>query len=162
MTSDPKSNLFSAPASQLVIQVENEKQQVIPGQNGKQKAAVHNLAQVEHGKLKAECDQPQHVSIPNSIEHSTGEELSDFEDELLEVLEGVVSSKQEVEAQNQPKVVVSLVQPHSELETFPNPESPDLLDPGVKGESAILYSNVDTGFNKHLSKVYQKASTEAS
>ncbi|KAF7127042.1 hypothetical protein RHSIM_Rhsim11G0000800 [Rhododendron simsii] len=117
----------SQPASQLVIQVENEKQQ-------------------------AECDQPRQVSIPNSIEHSTGEELSNFEDELLEVLEGVVSSKQEVEAQNQPKAAVSLVQPHFELETFPNPEPPVLLDPGVKGESAILYSNIDTGFNKQLSK----------
>ncbi|KAF7142478.1 hypothetical protein RHSIM_Rhsim05G0131100 [Rhododendron simsii] len=96
-------------ASQRVIQVENEKQQVIPGQNGKQKAAVHIVAQVENGKLKAECDQPQQVSIPNSIEHSIGEELSDSEDELLEVLEGVVSSKQEVEALSQPKAAMSLV-----------------------------------------------------
>ncbi|KAF7123241.1 hypothetical protein RHSIM_Rhsim12G0101600 [Rhododendron simsii] len=152
MNSDPKSNLFSELASQRVIQAENEKQQVIPGQNGKQKAAVHIVAQVENGKLKAECDQPQQVSIPNSIEHSTGEELNDFEDELLEVLEGVVSSKQEVEALSQPKAAESLVKPHSELETFPTPEPPDLLDPGVKGESAILYSNGDTGFNKHLSK----------
>ncbi|KAF7152594.1 hypothetical protein RHSIM_Rhsim01G0146600 [Rhododendron simsii] len=136
----------------MVTQVENDKQQVITGQNGKQKAAVHIVTQVENGKLKADCDQPQQVSIPISIEHSTEEELSDSEDELLKVLEGVVSNKQEVEALSQPKAAVSLVKPHSELETFPTPEPPDLLDPGVKGESAILYSNGDAVFNKHLSK----------
>ncbi|KAF7127499.1 hypothetical protein RHSIM_Rhsim11G0000400 [Rhododendron simsii] len=80
------------------------------------------------------------------------EELSDSEDELLKVLEGVVSSKQEVEALSQPKAAVSLVKPHSALETSPTPEPPDLLDPGVKGESALLYSNGDIVFNKHLSK----------
>ncbi|KAF7144925.1 hypothetical protein RHSIM_Rhsim04G0148600 [Rhododendron simsii] len=64
-------------------------------------------------------------SISNFIVHSTGEELSDSEDDLLEVLEGVTS---------------------------PTPEPPDLLDPGVKGEAAVLNSNGGTIFNKHVSK----------
>ncbi|KAF7137976.1 hypothetical protein RHSIM_Rhsim07G0148700 [Rhododendron simsii] len=139
-------------ASQLVTQVEYEKQQEISAQNGKQKAAEHIVAQVGNGNLMAECVQPLQVSIPNSIEHSNGEELSDSEDELLEVLEGVVSSKQEVEAPSQSIVAKSLIAPRSELEIFPTPEPPDHLAPGVTGEPVTLYSNGDTGFNKHLSK----------
>ncbi|KAF7145004.1 hypothetical protein RHSIM_Rhsim04G0148400 [Rhododendron simsii] len=139
-------------ASQLVTQVEYEKQQEISAQNGKQKAAEHIVAQVGNGNLMAECVQPPQVSIPNSIEHSNGEELSDSEDELLEVLEGVVSSKQEVEALSQSIAAKSLIAPRSELEIFPTPEPPDHLAPGVTGEPVTLYSNGDTGFNKHLSK----------
>ncbi|KAF7147132.1 hypothetical protein RHSIM_Rhsim03G0132100 [Rhododendron simsii] len=142
MNFDPKSNHFSeVPCTSQISELSNPLRQ------------FHlSLLDQETLKLNADCDQPQQVSIPISIEHSTGEELSDSEDELLEVLEGVVSSKQEVEALSQPKAAVSLVKPHSELENFPTPEPPDLLDPGVKGESAILYSNGDAVFNKHLSK----------
>ncbi|KAF7138658.1 hypothetical protein RHSIM_Rhsim07G0147500 [Rhododendron simsii] len=150
--SQPQFNLEVMLASQLVTQVEYEKQQEISAQNGKQKAAEHIVAQVGNGNLMAECVQPPQVSIPNSIEHSNGEELSDSEDELLEVLEGVVSSKQEVEAPSQSIAAKSLIAPRSELEIFPTPEPPDHLAPGVTGEPVNLYSNGDTGFNKHLSK----------
>ncbi|KAF7149780.1 hypothetical protein RHSIM_Rhsim02G0149900 [Rhododendron simsii] len=125
-------------------------------QNEKQKAAVQIVTQVENGIPKADCDQPKQVSISNLIVHSTGEEISDSEDELLEVLEGVVSSKQEVEAPSQPKAAVSLVKAHSELETSPTPEPPDLLDLGVKGVAAVLNSNGGTVFSKHLSKSTKK------
>ncbi|KAG5516061.1 hypothetical protein RHGRI_036944 [Rhododendron griersonianum] len=97
--------------------------------------------------------------------------ISDFEDELLEVLEGVVSCNQKAEALNQQlKTSASLevgstdssngspnpeemtrVKVQYELKTPPTPEPLDLLGPGVKREAVELVSNGSLVFNKYLS-----------
>ncbi|KAF7123136.1 hypothetical protein RHSIM_Rhsim12G0100400 [Rhododendron simsii] len=110
------------------------------------------VTQVENGKQEVDYDQPKQISISNPTVQSTGEELSDSEDELLEGLEGVVSSKQDVEALNQPKAAVSLVKAQSKLKNSSTLESPDLLDRGVKGVAAELNSYGGIVFNKYLSK----------
>ncbi|KAI8559246.1 hypothetical protein RHMOL_Rhmol04G0157600 [Rhododendron molle] len=84
-------------------------------------------------------------------------ELSDSEDEMFQVLEGVVSSNQGVGALNQHlRTKVSLVKVQSELKTSQAPEPPDPLGSGVKREAAKLVSKGSAVFNKYLSKTAKK------
>ncbi|KAG5548896.1 hypothetical protein RHGRI_014302 [Rhododendron griersonianum] len=115
------------------------------------------VAQVGSGKHKVDSKQLHHSSISSTVTHSPGDELSDSEDGLLQVLEGVVSSNQGIGASNQHFwTEVSLVKVKSDLNTSLAPEPPDPLGSGVKGEAAELVSIGSTDFNKYLSKTAKK------
>ncbi|KAF7141695.1 hypothetical protein RHSIM_Rhsim06G0091000 [Rhododendron simsii] len=120
---------------------------------GKSQRLAQVVTQVGNEKQRVDCEPLKQSSISTPITHSPGEELSDSEDELLEVLEGVVSSKQEVGALNKHlETTTSLVKVQSELKTSPTPEPPNLLDTWIKGEATELVSNGSIVFNKYLSK----------
>ncbi|KAF7138376.1 hypothetical protein RHSIM_Rhsim07G0151000 [Rhododendron simsii] len=88
---------------------------------------------------------------------SIGKELSDSEDELLKVLEGVVSSNQEGRVLNQSiKTATSLAKVHSDLKSSLANEPPDRVDIGVSKVAADLVSKGSAGFNKFLSKSAKK------
>ncbi|KAF7134440.1 hypothetical protein RHSIM_Rhsim08G0139900 [Rhododendron simsii] len=94
---------------------------------------------------------------PPPDSHSVKEEISDSEDELLEVLEGVESINQEVGALNHHiKTTTSLSTVQSELKSPPAPEPSDLLGLEVKKEAAEQVSQGNTIFNKYLSKSAKK------
>ncbi|KAG5557721.1 hypothetical protein RHGRI_007839 [Rhododendron griersonianum] len=85
------------------------------------------------------------------------EELSDSEEGLLQVLEGVVSSNQGVGASNQHlRTEGSLVKVKSDLNISHAPEPPDPLGSGVNEEAAEHVSKGSTDFNKYLSKTAKK------
>ncbi|KAF7146538.1 hypothetical protein RHSIM_Rhsim04G0148300 [Rhododendron simsii] len=88
---------------------------------------------------------------------STGEELSDSEVELLEVLEGVVSSNQEGRVLTPGiKTATSPSKVHSEIKSSLANDPPDRLDIGVSKVAAELVSKGSAGFNKFLSKSAKK------
>ncbi|KAF7145281.1 hypothetical protein RHSIM_Rhsim04G0148500 [Rhododendron simsii] len=112
---------------------------------------------VEKGNHRVDCDLPKESSSLPPDTQSTREELSDSEDEFLEVLEGVVSSNQEDRVLNQSiKTATSLAKVHSELKSSLVDEPPDQLDPGVSKVAADLVSKGSAGFNKFLSKSAKK------
>ncbi|KAF7146402.1 hypothetical protein RHSIM_Rhsim04G0148200 [Rhododendron simsii] len=113
---------------------------------------------VEKGNHRVDCDLPKESSSLPPDTQSTREELSDSEDEFLEVLEGVVSSNQEERVLNHQsiKTATSLAKVHSELKSSLVDEPPDQLDPGVSKVAANLVSKGSAGFNKFLSKSAKK------
>ncbi|KAF7119380.1 hypothetical protein RHSIM_Rhsim13G0127900 [Rhododendron simsii] len=115
------------------------------------------VTKVGSGKQKDDCQHLNRSSSSHPNTDSLEEDLSDSEDELLEVLEGVVSSNQKVGVLSQlVTVAASLVNSQSELITSPAPEPPDPLGIGVKGEAAELVSRGSSVFNKYLSKSAKK------
>ncbi|KAF7143616.1 hypothetical protein RHSIM_Rhsim05G0131700 [Rhododendron simsii] len=106
---------------------------------------------------RVDSNHPKESSSLPPDTHSIWEELSDSEDELLEVLEGVVSSNQEGRVLNQSiKTATSLAKVHSELKSSLANEPPDRLDLGVSKVAAALVSKGSAGFNKFLSKSAKK------
>ncbi|KAG5513073.1 hypothetical protein RHGRI_038503 [Rhododendron griersonianum] len=112
---------------------------------------------VEKENLRVDCDQPLQSSSSPLDTPSNGEELSDSEDELLGVLEGVVSSnKDKGEMSQHIKSATSLVTTLSELNSSLAPEPPDRSGSGVSKAAADLVSKGSSGFNKYLSKSAKK------
>ncbi|KAG5565783.1 hypothetical protein RHGRI_001640 [Rhododendron griersonianum] len=111
----------------------------------------------EKENLRVDCDQPLQSSSSPLDTPSNGEELSDSEDELLGVLEGVVSSnKDKGEMSQHIKSATSLVTTLSELNSSLAPEPPDRSGSGVSKAAADLVSKGSSGFNKYLSKSAKK------
>ncbi|KAF7137272.1 hypothetical protein RHSIM_Rhsim07G0147900 [Rhododendron simsii] len=106
---------------------------------------------------RVDYDHPKESSSLPPDTHLIREELSDSEDELLEVLEGVVSSNQEERVLNQSiKTATSLAKVHSELKSSLANEPPNRLDPGVSKVAIDMVSKGSAGFNKFLSKSTKK------
>ncbi|KAG5536391.1 hypothetical protein RHGRI_023981 [Rhododendron griersonianum] len=88
--------------------------------------------------------------------HSTEKELSVSEDQLLEILGGVVSSNQaQGELKQHIKSLTSQSKGHSEPDYSLAPEPPDQLGSSSK-EGADLVSKGSTGFNEYFSKSAKK------
>ncbi|KAG5536396.1 hypothetical protein RHGRI_023985 [Rhododendron griersonianum] len=92
------------------------------------------------------------ASKPSSpAAHSTEKELSVSEDQLLEILGGVVSSNQaQGELKQHIKSLTSQSKGHSEPDYSLAPEPPDQLGSSSK-EGADLVSKGSTGFNEYFS-----------
>ncbi|XP_058217387.1 uncharacterized protein LOC131328462 [Rhododendron vialii] len=126
----------------------------IPPQPSVQALTVTPVGKENH---RVDCDHPKESSSSPPDTRSIREELSDSEDELLEVLEGVVSSNQEEGVLNQSiKTATSLAKVQSELKPSLATEPPDRLDPGVSKVAADLVSKGSASFNKLLSKSAKK------
>ncbi|KAG5557514.1 hypothetical protein RHGRI_007674 [Rhododendron griersonianum] len=119
--------------------------------------AAQVVTQVGSGKHKVDSEQLHHSIISSTVTHPTGEKLSDSEEGLLQVLEGVVSSNQVVGVSNQHlRTEVSLVKVKSDLNISHAPKPPDPLGSGVNEEAAELVSKGSADFNKYLSKTAKK------
>ncbi|KAF7127631.1 hypothetical protein RHSIM_Rhsim11G0000100 [Rhododendron simsii] len=113
---------------------------------------VTSVGKEEH-RVVSNHPKESRSSRPDSI----GEELSDSEDELLEVLEGVVSSNQEGRVLTPGiKTATSPSKVHSEIKSSLANDPPDPLDIGVSKVAAELVSKGSAGFNKFLSKSAKK------
>ncbi|KAF7126970.1 hypothetical protein RHSIM_Rhsim11G0000500 [Rhododendron simsii] len=113
---------------------------------------VTSVGKEEH-RVVSNHPKESRSSRPDSI----GEEPSDSEDELLEVLEGVVSSNQEGRVLTPGiKTATSPSKVHSEIKSSLANDPPDPLDIGVSKVAAELVSKGSAGFNKFLSKSAKK------
>ncbi|KAI8529866.1 hypothetical protein RHMOL_Rhmol11G0007600 [Rhododendron molle] len=103
---------------------------------------------VGKGPVVAAGPRSSSTSIDTSVIQAPGDELSDSEDELLEVLERVVSTNQESET-----LEAKGVQPQAGIKP---PETPDLLGPGDKRRAAEQVPTDGLVIDKTLTKSAQK------
>ncbi|KAF7120230.1 hypothetical protein RHSIM_Rhsim13G0130100 [Rhododendron simsii] len=115
------------------------------------------VTQVGNKEQSVGWENPNQCSRPPLDSHPLTEEISDSENELLEVLGGVGSSDQEVGALNHYiRTTTSSGSVQSEFKSSPAPEPPDSLGLEVKKEAAEQVSKGSTIFNKYLSKSAKK------
>ncbi|KAF7137475.1 hypothetical protein RHSIM_Rhsim07G0147400 [Rhododendron simsii] len=146
--------LFCSNVGADQINIENLDGQSSVGLRSVQALTVTPIWKENH---RVDCDHPKESSSSPPDTHSIREELSDSEDELLEVLEWVVSSNQKEGVLNQSiKTATSLAKVQSELKSSLATEPPDQLDPGVSKVAADLVSKGSAGFNKFLFKSAKK------